>query len=415
MRAVRCKITGEYGTVTTFYKAPDGKYYKNKEIYEHAKAEKEYRDKIINIINSKILITTKSNCTSFIAKMINESGLDNQTIYNQLNDRLDYIKKITDYSNESDLSKILLAFSVITKNTTEITYAGCYEIRNIKTNEVYIGESINLFGRIAKHISDLYENNHHCKKLQNAFNEDKSIENFIIKPLFVIPIASIDKNNSKEDTLYLESAFYLIAKEKNESLYNTIDPYAALKSNNVSLNNYEIDCNKVLKKIIEDKYNVMPKELQIKIKEDLKDIITFDNKNEICEQTNTKDNPKNNQNDKSTTYITKVIVEDESKLYRITNLLKELVDEHILPHDYNYSKIRNILSKNNLITIDKNGHTVATEYSLNNNLYIIDKEKHMNDEIIYNYYISESGKDAIKNIFANYKNTDDLRTPPSIK
>ena len=54
-----------------------------------------------------------------------------------------------------------------------------------------------------------------------------------------------------------------------------------------------------MKKIIEDKYNVIPKELQIKIKEDLKDIITFDNKNEICEQTNTKDNPKNNQNNKA--------------------------------------------------------------------------------------------------------------------
>lgn len=259
LRAIRCRITGEYGTIDTFYKAPDGKYYKSKEIYQHEKNEKKYRNKIISTINSKILTTTKSNCDSFIGKMIKESGLDNQTLYNQLNDRLDYIKKITDYSNESDLSKILLAFSVITKNTTEITYAGCYEIRNIKTNEVYIGESINLFGRIAKHISDLYENNHHCKKLQNAFNEDKSIDNFIIKPLFVIPIASIDKNNSKEDTLYLESAFYLIAKEKNESLYNTIDPYAALKSNNVSLNNYEIDCNNVLERIVEDKYNIVPK------------------------------------------------------------------------------------------------------------------------------------------------------------
>lgn len=40
LRAVRCKITGEYGTIDTFYKAPDGKYYKSKEIYQHEKNEK---------------------------------------------------------------------------------------------------------------------------------------------------------------------------------------------------------------------------------------------------------------------------------------------------------------------------------------------------------------------------------------
>lgn len=40
MRTVRCKITGEKGDSSLFYKAPNGKYYRTKEIYDKSIEDK---------------------------------------------------------------------------------------------------------------------------------------------------------------------------------------------------------------------------------------------------------------------------------------------------------------------------------------------------------------------------------------
>lgn len=245
MRKVTCRITGEHGYNYEFYKAPNGKYYKSKELYDSVMVQQEYKTKIIYLINSSILNKHTSNCAALIGKLINESGLDANILYESILQKTDYIKKFLSESNESDATKIYSIFSIATNRLNKVTYAGCYEIRNNATNEVYIGESINLFGRFAEHISELYENKHHCKKLQEAFNKTKSISDFTITPLFMFPISSIDKNELKQETLYLESAFYIIAKSNHEELYNTQNPYIALKNNSVSINGYEINCQKV--------------------------------------------------------------------------------------------------------------------------------------------------------------------------
>lgn len=197
MRKVKCRVTGEVGYAYEFYKAPNGKYYKSEEIYESMMAQKETKGKIFYLINSDILNKNPSNCASLIGKLINETGLEPDTIYNSILQKMDYIKKTIQESNESDFTKIHSIFSIATNRLNKVTYAGCYEIRNNKTNEIYIGESINLFGRFTKHISDLYENIHHCKRLQEAFNETKSISDFTITPLFMFPISAIDKNELK--------------------------------------------------------------------------------------------------------------------------------------------------------------------------------------------------------------------------
>lgn len=419
MRKVKCRITGEYGYDYEFYKATNGKYYKNKEIYEKAIIQRNYIKKIINFINLDILKKKNINCASLIGKLISETGLEAKVIYDSIVEKYECIKKLIDESTESDPSKIYLIFAIATKSLNKTTYAGCYEIRNKKTNMVYIGESINLFGRFTTHISELYEGKHHCKKLQDDFNETNSISNFIISPLFMFPISSIDKNKIKQETLYLESAFYLIYKSNKEELYNTINPYIALKNNSVSLKEYQIDCNKVLQLLANDKYRVIPNKLLKSIKDDLNkekqfvgvfDSITENNSNIISDH-NTKIEcfgEINIDDIGSCIEYTNKLLQNNVKLYRFRDLLTDFVKNGILPNNYKYSKIRNILVENNLIIIDSANHTIATDYALKNQLYFISRCHTKNDITTYNYYLSEKCKKLLIDIFSNYKNMDQL-------
>ena len=433
MRKVTCRITGETGYDYEFYKAPNGKYYKSKELYDNTMIQREYRTKILYLINSDILKKNTSNCAGLIGKLINETGLEPNVIYESILQKVDYIKKIVKESNESDSTKIHSIFTIANNRLNKVTYVGCYEIRNNKTNKVYIGESINLFGRFTEHISELYENKHHCKKLQEAFNETRTISDFVITPLFMFPISSIDKNELKQESLYLESAFYIIAKSNNEELYNTKNPYLALKNNTVYLNGYEIDCRKVLNLIANDKYGVLPAKILKSIRKDLQEdgLLNVEDINEIIDTMTT---TPSTQDDKSKTVYrdltpndykkidlsniekciahTKKLLNDNVKLYRITNLLKELASEGIIPVDYDYSKIREILIEKNLITIDSIRQTVATDYALENGFYFISSISNKKEEPTYGYYVSEKMRKLLIDVFSNYENIDELRRLP---
>lgn len=424
MRKVTCRVTGEVGDACKFYKAPNGKYYKTKEIYENMVIQKEIRGKIFYLINCEILNKNLNNCASLIGKLINETGLEPSVIHDSILQRMDYIKKTVCESNENDSTKIHIIFGIATKCLNKVTYAGCYEIRNNETNEVYIGESINLFGRFTEHISELYENKHHCKKLQETFNKTKSISNFTITPLFMFPISSVDKNELKQETLYLESAFYIIAKSNREELYNTKNPYLALKNNAVPLNNYEIDCQKVLNLLANDKYGVLPSKLSKIIRKNLQEdgLLKAENVNEdnnILSVPNLSSNSVQENLtqkvdiehfekidlgniEKCIEYTNKLLAENV-KLYRLTHILKDFAENNILPKDYDYSKIRQVLMENNLITIDSIGHTVATNYALENHFYFIDKIKVVNGIPVYNYYVSEKCRNLLYEIFSQYR------------
>ena len=84
MRKVTCRITGETGYDYEFYKSPNGKYYKSKELYVNTMIQREYRTKILYLINSDILNKNTSNCASLIGKLINESGLEPSVIYESI-------------------------------------------------------------------------------------------------------------------------------------------------------------------------------------------------------------------------------------------------------------------------------------------------------------------------------------------
>lgn len=432
MRKVTCRITGESGYSHEFYKAPNGKYYKNKELYDNMMVQKETKGKIFYLINSDILNKHPSNCGSLIGKLINETGLEPDVIYDSILQKMDYIKKVINESDESDSTKIHLIFSIATKRLNRTTYAGCYEIRNNKTNTVYIGESINLFGRFTEHISELYGNKHHCKALQDAFNETKSISDFTITPLFMFPISAIDKNELKQETLYLESAFYIIAKSNHEEIYNTNNPYLALKNNSVTLNGYEIDCKRVLNLLASDKYSVLPTKLLKTIRRNLQEdgLLNVEDINRVDNSSVTtlpslvkNDEPQITKRDVTTDDYkgidlsniekcierTKDLLKDNVKLYRITHLLKELASDGIIPIDYDYSKIREILIEKNLITIDSIRQTVATNYALENGYYFIASVSTKKEEPTYGYYVSEKLKQLLIDIFSQYKNIDDLK------
>ena len=82
--------------------------------------QREYRTKILYLINSDILNKNTSNCASLIGKLINESGLEPSVIYESILQKIDYIKKLMKESDESDSTKIHSLFSIATNRLSKI-------------------------------------------------------------------------------------------------------------------------------------------------------------------------------------------------------------------------------------------------------------------------------------------------------
>lgn len=54
------------------------------------------------------------------------------------------------------------------------TEPGIYQIKNIKTGKVYIGESKYCLHRLGGHLKDLFNSTHHCAALQTDFIKTRS-------------------------------------------------------------------------------------------------------------------------------------------------------------------------------------------------------------------------------------------------
>ncbi len=63
-------------------------------------------------------------------------------------------------------------------NISLLNNPGVYEILNVETNRSYYGESQWLLERIQLNFRYLKNGKHHCKALQQAYNESKNIDNF---------------------------------------------------------------------------------------------------------------------------------------------------------------------------------------------------------------------------------------------
>lgn len=255
-------------------------------------------------------------------------------------------------------------------------------IRNKDNNSIYVGESINLFRRFINHVSDLYNNTHHCKALQDDFNLTKDIANFTFVPLKCIPIVNLDKYTQKSETLYLESAYYLFFKEKGINLYNTIDPYEALKRNNVQYLKEPFDTSEALNKLYYDKYKILSDELKKKIKLEIKEIITPKKEIKYPFSDNIIEPPKTtkktikikNQDFELPQKIKEHInytnsIKDKKSLYRITHVLNEFANDGLLDLNYCYVTVRKALCEENFLSLTSHNKMAPTENSLQKNIF----------------------------------------------
>ena len=278
-RKVKCSATAEYGNFDEFIRVGN-KYFKNKEVYENYAKEKEIQIKLMVKIaellgykDGKMIGSTGG----FVMKKIKESTLSKQELYDSILEREEYIKDLFGEIDEhySDSRHVISLFKIIEIIPESITYGGCYEIKNLDNGEVYIGETLDFFTRINNHISDLYANKHHCKALQEAFNKHYDISHFKFTPLFLYEIKGKDRETEKHNTLYLECAYFLKYKKEKKILYNTANPYIALKENSVSLDNYTVDCKKVLELLLEDKHHILSEKGKDKVEKDLKQVLSL--------------------------------------------------------------------------------------------------------------------------------------------
>ena len=206
-----------------------------------------------------------------LGKKIKESSMTMEEIYDAIIKNEQYLKDIFRMPfHHEDIRRVIAIFTIIETIPESTTYGGCYEIRNIDSGEIYIGETLDFFTRINAHVSELYANKHHCKALQDAFNEHHDFSHFKFTPLFLYEIKNKDKESEKHNTLYLECAYYLKYKYDKKKLYNTVNPYTALKEKSVNLENYNIDCKRVLGLLLEDKQNILPNKIKLKVEKDLK-------------------------------------------------------------------------------------------------------------------------------------------------
>ena len=206
-----------------------------------------------------------------LGKKIKESSMTMEEIYEAIIKNEQYLKDMfRTPSHHEDIRRVIAIFTIIETIPESTTYGGCYEIRNIDSGEIYIGETLDFFTRINTHVSELYANKHHCKALQDAFNEHHDFSHFKFTPLFLYEIKNKGKESEKHNTLYLECAYYLKYKYDKKKLYNTVNPYIALKEKSVNLENYNIDCKRVLELLLEDKQSILPDKIKSKIEKDLK-------------------------------------------------------------------------------------------------------------------------------------------------
>ena len=103
--------------------------------------------------------------------------------------------------------------------------SGVYQIRNIKSNKIYIGSAFLLGNRKWKHFKDLILNKHCNQKLQNAYNKYGK-ENFVFEILelcekpFLLEKEQFYLNtilHADEDDLYFEQHGYNILRVANNS------------------------------------------------------------------------------------------------------------------------------------------------------------------------------------------------------
>lgn len=97
---------------------------------------------------------------------------------------------------------------------------GIYQIKNIKNNIKYIGQSKDIIYRWREHLTSLQTNKHKNQYLQNSWNKN-GIENFIFS---ILEICEVDKLNEKEQyhLNYNKDKLYNLSKQVGSGGYEVL-------------------------------------------------------------------------------------------------------------------------------------------------------------------------------------------------
>lgn len=142
-RKVKCAITGEYGTSDTFIKI-DGKYYKNREIYDEQQKQNEFWHKIIDKFSLDYLgYEPGQTFPAYIVKMIKQlSFYSNETLYRTMlfcDEDIHTAIQIKDF--DTDYRKASYIMAIIKNNVNEVWKEVLKEQREArKTREEKVSE-----------------------------------------------------------------------------------------------------------------------------------------------------------------------------------------------------------------------------------------------------------------------------------
>lgn len=92
---------------------------------------------------------------------------------------------------------------------------GIYKLTNNKSNEVYIGQSINIEQRFKEHVNGLKNNKHHAYKLQKFYNKHKQTQSFKVSYEILETVSNPAHLNARE-------LYYIDKYDSHINGYNSI-------------------------------------------------------------------------------------------------------------------------------------------------------------------------------------------------
>ena len=140
-RQVKCQITKECGTSDDFYKAPNGKYYKTKNIYDEWKLQTDKRIECIDVIMELLGYKKGMKLPTIAFKKIGEYevyGYDVlfDTIREQI-DKIQWALNNKDFKNET--GRISYVFAILQNNVMTV-----YKKKEAEKHEMKINSRIDV-------------------------------------------------------------------------------------------------------------------------------------------------------------------------------------------------------------------------------------------------------------------------------
>lgn len=111
------------------------------------------------------------------------------------NNREKVLKRIREFRNKN----LALVKEQQKKSIEKNRISGVYLIGNLINHKFYIGSTKNIKARWKGHKNDLINNRHHSKLMQEDYNKDSNIDDFV----FII-IENVDKNCKKAELIHKE-------------------------------------------------------------------------------------------------------------------------------------------------------------------------------------------------------------------